>query len=81
MPTGPRLIIVQQGAAERACADDLREDGVDSPVAAETEHRASVLPMVPEGVGPAVVTDPGGGRRAPWCSIRNRTPICEMAAI
>ncbi|MFG2129722.1 LysR family transcriptional regulator [Streptomyces sp. NPDC048751] len=54
---GHRLIIVQRGTAVRAYVDELREHGVEFAVAAETEHRASVLPMVLEGVGLAVVTD------------------------
>lgn len=37
--------------------DELRERGVESTVAAETEHPVSVLPMVLAGVGLAVVTD------------------------
>jgi DNA-binding transcriptional LysR family regulator len=54
---GHRLIIVQRGTAARAYVDQLREHGVEFTVAAETEHRASVLPMVLAGVGLAVVTD------------------------
>ncbi|KUL44449.1 LysR family transcriptional regulator [Streptomyces regalis] len=54
---GHRLIVVQRGTASRAYVDDLRERGVDFIVAAETEHRVSVLPLVLAGVGLAVVTD------------------------
>ncbi|GAA2321592.1 hypothetical protein GCM10010234_79300 [Streptomyces hawaiiensis] len=36
---GHRLIIVQRGTAGRACADDLREYGVEFTVAAETQYR------------------------------------------
>ncbi|MGP4084944.1 LysR family transcriptional regulator [Streptomyces sp. KR55] len=54
---GQRLIIVQRGTAGRAYVDELRERGVEFTVAAETEHRASVLPMVLAGVGLAVMTD------------------------
>ncbi|MPY64469.1 LysR family transcriptional regulator [Streptomyces spongiae] len=54
---GQRLIIVQRGTAGRSYVDELRERGVEFTVAAETEHRASVLPMVLAGVGLAVVTD------------------------
>jgi hypothetical protein len=45
------LIIVQRGTAGRVYADDLREYGVEFTVAAETEHRVSVVPMVPGGWG------------------------------
>lgn len=54
---GQRLIIVQRGTAGRAYVDGLRERGVEFIVAAETEHRVSVLPLVLAGVGLAVVTD------------------------
>jgi DNA-binding transcriptional LysR family regulator len=50
-PAGRRLIIVQRGTAGRAHADDLREHGVEFTVAAETEHRVSLLPMAPRGWG------------------------------
>jgi DNA-binding transcriptional LysR family regulator len=55
--SGHRLIIVQRGTAGRAYVDELRERGVEFTVAAETEHRVSVLPLVLAGVGLAVVTD------------------------
>jgi DNA-binding transcriptional LysR family regulator len=54
---GHRLIIVQRGTAGRAYVDELRERGVGFTVAAETEHRVSVLPLVLAGAGLAVVTD------------------------
>jgi DNA-binding transcriptional LysR family regulator len=54
---GQRLIIVQRGTTARAFVDGLRERGVEFTVAAETEHRVSVLPLVLAGVGLAVVTD------------------------
>ncbi|NEA97634.1 LysR substrate-binding domain-containing protein [Streptomyces sp. SID13726] len=54
---GHRLIIVQRGTAARAYVDELREQGVEFTVAAETEHRVSVLPLVLAAVGLAVVTD------------------------
>ncbi|WP_369173422.1 LysR family transcriptional regulator [Streptomyces sp. R28] len=55
--SGQRLITVQRGTAARAYVDDLRESGVEFTVAAETEHRVSLLPLVLAGVGLAVVTD------------------------
>ncbi|MEQ4724597.1 hypothetical protein [Nonomuraea sp. B19D2] len=45
----------QRGTAGRPYVDDLREHGVEFTGAAKTEHRVSVLPMVLEGMGPAVV--------------------------
>ncbi|MFD3590390.1 LysR family transcriptional regulator [Streptomyces sp. NPDC058683] len=54
---GHRMIIVQRGTAARAYVDGLLERGIDLTIAAETEHRVSVLPMVLAGVGVAVVTD------------------------
>jgi hypothetical protein len=54
---GHRLIIVQRGTAGRAYVDRLLERGIDCTIAAETEHRVSILPLVLAGVGLAVVTD------------------------
>jgi DNA-binding transcriptional LysR family regulator len=54
---GHRLIIVQRGTAGRAYVDRLLEQGIDFTIAAETEHRVSILPLVLAGVGLAVVTD------------------------
>lgn len=55
--SGQRLIIVQRGTSTRAYVDELRARGVEFTVAAETEHRVSMLPLVLAGVGLAVVTD------------------------
>ncbi|MEV0445919.1 LysR family transcriptional regulator [Streptomyces spectabilis] len=54
---GERLIVGQPGTGMRAYVDALREKGVDFTVAAETEHRVALLPLVLAGVGLAVVTD------------------------
>ncbi|ATL25996.1 LysR family transcriptional regulator [Streptomyces formicae] len=54
---GLRLIVGQLGTGMRAYVDALREEGVDFTVAAETEHRVALLPLVLGGVGVAVVTD------------------------
>ena len=56
-PVVEPLASMMRGTAARAYVDELRERGVDFTVAAETEHRVSVLPLVPAGVGIAVVTD------------------------
>ncbi|MBZ4321230.1 LysR family transcriptional regulator [Streptomyces huiliensis] len=54
---GRRLVLGQPGTGMRAYTDSLRERGVDFTAAAETEHRAALLPMVLAGVGLAVVTE------------------------
>ncbi|MGK5555374.1 LysR family transcriptional regulator [Actinomadura kijaniata] len=55
--SGQRLIVGQRGTGMRAYVDGLREHGVAFAVAAETEHRVSILPLVLAGVGMAVVTE------------------------
>ncbi|GCD32884.1 LysR family transcriptional regulator [Streptomyces chrestomyceticus JCM 4735] len=54
---GQRLIVGQRGTGMRAYVDGLRERGVTYTVAAETEHRVALLPLVLAGVGSAVVTE------------------------
>ncbi|MEU8687854.1 LysR family transcriptional regulator [Streptomyces sp. NPDC048665] len=54
---GQRLIVGQPGTGMRAYVDGLRARGIDVAVAAETEHRVALLPLVLAGVGLAVVTD------------------------
>ncbi|WP_069884813.1 LysR family transcriptional regulator [Streptomyces luteocolor] len=54
---GQRLIVGQRGTGMRAYADGLLERGIAFKVAAETEHRVAILPLVLAGVGLAVVTD------------------------
>ncbi|MFK0293249.1 LysR family transcriptional regulator [Streptomyces sp. NPDC090442] len=54
---GQRLIVGQQGTGMRAYVDGLRERGIEFVVAAETEHRVSVLPLVLAGVGVAVLAE------------------------
>ncbi|MGZ3102110.1 LysR family transcriptional regulator [Streptomyces sp. H62] len=63
---GQRLIVGQPGTGMRAYVDSLRERGVDFTVAAETEHRVALLPLVLAGVGLAVVTES-------WREIARRT--------
>ncbi|MGG2461253.1 LysR family transcriptional regulator [Streptomyces sp. RGM 3693] len=54
---GQRLIVGQRGTGMRAYVDGLRERGIAFSIAAETEHRVSVLPLVLAGVGMAVLTE------------------------
>jgi len=54
---GHRLIVGQRGTGMRAYVDGLRESGIAFTVAAETEHRATILPLVLAGVGSAVLTE------------------------
>ncbi len=54
---GQRLIVGQRGTGMRAYVDGLRERGIGFTIAAETEHRVAILPLVLAGVGLAVVTD------------------------
>ena len=54
---GHRLIVGQPGTGMRAYVDGLRERGIAFTIAAETEHRVAILPLVLAGVGLAVVTD------------------------
>ncbi|MBW5420976.1 LysR family transcriptional regulator [Streptomyces sp. BG9H] len=63
---GQRLIVGQPGTGMRAYVDSLRDQGIDFSVAAETEHRVALLPLVLAGVGLAVVTDS-------WREIARRT--------
>ncbi|KNB53143.1 LysR family transcriptional regulator [Streptomyces caatingaensis] len=54
---GHRLVVGQRGTGMRAYVDGLRDGGISFQVAAETEHRAAVLPLVLGGVGLAVVAE------------------------
>ncbi|MGW6154311.1 LysR family transcriptional regulator [Streptomyces sp. NPDC055144] len=54
---GQRLIVGQRGTGMRAYVDGLRESGIGFAIAAETEHRVAILPLVLAGVGLAVVTE------------------------
>ncbi|MER5258197.1 LysR family transcriptional regulator [Streptomyces sp. NPDC002855] len=54
---GQRLIVGQRGTGMRAYVDGLRERGIAFAIAAETEHRVAILPLVLARVGFAVVTD------------------------
>lgn len=55
--SGRRLVVGQRGTGMRAYVDGLLERGITFSIAAETEHRAALLPLVLAGVGLAVVTE------------------------
>ncbi|MEU5419341.1 LysR family transcriptional regulator [Streptomyces sp. NPDC001407] len=55
--SGCRLIVGQRGTGMRSYVEDLREGGIALSIAAETEHRVAILPLVLAGVGLAVVTE------------------------
>ncbi|WP_411144415.1 LysR family transcriptional regulator [Streptomyces sp. x-80] len=54
---GHRLIVGQRGTGMRAYVDGLLEREITFTIAAETEHRVAILPLVLAGVGVAVVTE------------------------
>ncbi|MFE2678579.1 LysR family transcriptional regulator [Streptomyces hygroscopicus] len=54
---GQRLIVGQPGTGMRGYVEGLRERGIAFTIAAETEHRVALLPLVLAGVGLAVVTE------------------------
>lgn len=53
--TGMRLIVSQRGSLMRALVDDILASGVDITIAVEVAHRTSILPMVTEGIGHAIM--------------------------
>lgn len=64
-PTGPtmrredlagfRLIVSQRGSLMRALVDDVLAEGITASIVAEVAHRTSILPMVLNGIGRAVM--------------------------
>lgn len=64
-PTGPtvrredlagcRLIVSQRGSLMRALVDDVLAEGIPATIVAEVAHRTSMLPMVLNGIGRAVM--------------------------
>ncbi|ORB84242.1 LysR family transcriptional regulator [Mycobacterium kansasii] len=64
-PTGPtvrredlagfRLIASQRGSLMRALVDDVLAEGITASIVAEVAHRTSILPMVLNGIGRAVM--------------------------
>jgi DNA-binding transcriptional LysR family regulator len=53
--TGCRLIVSQRGSLMRALVDDVLASGTDVSIVAEIAHRTSILPMVLNGLGRAVM--------------------------
>jgi DNA-binding transcriptional LysR family regulator len=53
--TGCRLIVSQRGSLMRALVDEVLASGTDVRIVAEIAHRTSILPMVLNGVGRAVM--------------------------
>lgn len=52
---GYRLIVSQRGSLMRALVDDVIAEGTQITIAAEIAHRTSILPMVLNGLGRAVM--------------------------
>jgi len=52
---GCRLIVSQRGSLMRALVDEVIADGTQIMIAAEIAHRTSILPMVLNGLGRAVM--------------------------
>jgi DNA-binding transcriptional LysR family regulator len=53
--SGCRLIVSQRGSLMRALVDDVLASGIEVSIVAEIAHRTSILPMVLNGVGRAVM--------------------------
>ena len=52
---GCRFIVSQRGSLMRALVDDIVAEGINVTIAAEIAHRTSILPMVINGLGRAVM--------------------------
>jgi DNA-binding transcriptional LysR family regulator len=53
--SGCRLIVSQRGSLMRALVDDVLAEGIEVTIVAEIAHRTSILPMVLNGIGRAVM--------------------------
>ena len=53
---GCRLIVSQRGSLMRALVDDVLADGIGVIIVAEIAHRTSILPLVLNGLGRAVMS-------------------------
>ncbi|WP_197374258.1 LysR family transcriptional regulator [Mycolicibacterium baixiangningiae] len=53
--SGCRLIVSQRGSLMRALVDEVLAEGIEVTIAAEIAHRTSILPMVLNGIGRAVM--------------------------
>jgi DNA-binding transcriptional LysR family regulator len=52
---GCRLIVSQRGSLMRSLVDDVLAEGIEVTIVAEIAHRTSILPMVLNGIGRAVM--------------------------
>ncbi len=55
--SGQRVIAAPTGSRMRHIVDQIRAEGVDLPIAVEVAHRESILPLVVNGAGVAVLTE------------------------
>ncbi|WP_028924039.1 LysR family transcriptional regulator [Pseudonocardia acaciae] len=62
---GSRMIVSPAGSLMRQVVDDIRADGADLHIVAEVAHRTSILPLVMQGVGLAVLP-------SAWVSLARR---------
>jgi DNA-binding transcriptional LysR family regulator len=53
--SGCRLVVSQRGSLMRALVDEVLAEGISVTIAAEVAHRTSILPMVLNGIGRAVM--------------------------
>jgi DNA-binding transcriptional LysR family regulator len=53
--SGCRLIVSQRGSLMRSLVDDVLAEGIEVQIVAEIAHRTSILPMVLNGIGRAVM--------------------------
>ena len=53
--SGARMIVSPAGSLMRQIVDDLLAEGADMQIVAEVAHRTSILPLVLQGVGLAVL--------------------------
>jgi DNA-binding transcriptional LysR family regulator len=53
--SGCRFIVSQRGSLMRALVDDVLAEGIEVTIVAEVAHRTSILPMVLNGIGRAVM--------------------------
>ena len=53
--SGCRMIVFQRGSPMRALVDDVLAEGIEVTIVAEVADRASILPLVLNGIGRAVI--------------------------
>ena len=62
---GHRLIVSQRGSLMRQLVDDVLSSGIPARIVAEVAHRTSILPLILDGIGDAVL--PAG-----WTKLAHR---------